>query len=128
MNFGWTEEQTMWRKAVHDFAQKKIAPRCREIDDNGIPQDVLDGMTDMGLWAPTVSEKYGGGGMNVTMATIRGLGRQTSACVAGHVLVQASWGTLMVRRELKAEILPKVTAGSCSWYRPTEPGGSDIEA
>ena len=28
MEFGWTEEQTMWRKAVRDFAQKKIAPRC----------------------------------------------------------------------------------------------------
>ena len=29
MDFGWTEEETMWRKAVRDFAQKKIAPRVR---------------------------------------------------------------------------------------------------
>ncbi len=27
MDFGWTEEEQMWRKAVRDFAQKKIAPR-----------------------------------------------------------------------------------------------------
>ena len=35
MDFGWTKEQDMWRKAVHDFAQKKIAPRAREIDSSG---------------------------------------------------------------------------------------------
>ena len=43
----------------------------REIDSNNrIPDDIVKGMTDMGLWAPTVSEAYGGQGMNVTMATI----------------------------------------------------------
>ena len=71
MDFGWTEEQTMWRRAVREFAQKKIAPRVREIDTNHrIPDEIIKGMTDMGLWAPTVSEEYGGQGMSVTMATI----------------------------------------------------------
>ena len=71
MHFGWTEEETMWRRSMRGFAQKKIAPRVREIDSNNrIPDDVVKGMTDMGLWAPTVSEAYGGQGMNVTMATI----------------------------------------------------------
>lgn len=135
MDFGWTEEQTMWRKAVHDFAQKKIAPRVREIDDNGIPQDILDGMTEMGLWAPTVSEKYGGGGMDVTMATIAAeeLGRaDISLALPVMYLVQASWGHVFERyasEELKAEVLPKVTAGKLFLgIASTEPGGgSDIE-
>ena len=57
MHFGWTEEETMWRRSVREFAQKKIAPRVREIDSNNrIPDDIVKGMTDMGLWAPTVSE------------------------------------------------------------------------
>jgi alkylation response protein AidB-like acyl-CoA dehydrogenase len=32
MDFGWTEEQRLWRRAVRDFAQKEIAPRVREMD------------------------------------------------------------------------------------------------
>ncbi|MDQ1301527.1 MAG: acyl-CoA dehydrogenase, partial [Chloroflexota bacterium] len=68
MDFGWTGEQQMWRKAVRDFAQKKIAPRVREIDSTShIPDDIIAGMAEMGLWAPTVSEEYGGQGMNVTL-------------------------------------------------------------
>ncbi len=135
MDFGWSQEETMWRKAVHDFAQKKIAPRVREIDEQGIPQDILDGMTEMGLWAPTVSEQYGGSGLNVTMATIAAeeLGRaDISLALPVMYLVQASWGHVFERyasEELKAEILPAVTSGKLFLgIASTEPGGgSDIE-
>ena len=92
-------------------------------------------MTDMGLWAPTVSEKYGGGGMNVTMATIAAeeLGRaDISLALPVMYLVQASWGFIFDRyasEELKEEILPEVTAGKpFLGIATTEPGGgSDIE-
>ena len=101
MDFGWTEEERMWRKAVHDFAQKKIAPRVREIDDtSNIPQDIIKAMADMGLWAPTVSEKYGGSGLNVTMATIAAeeLGRaDISLALPVMYLVQASWAFVFER-------------------------------
>jgi acyl-CoA dehydrogenase len=136
MEFGWTEEQTMWRKAVRDFAQKKIAPRTREIDDtNNIPQDIIKAMADMGLWAPTVSEKYGGSGLNVTMATIAAeeLGRaEISLALPVMYLVQASWGYILDRyasAALKAELLPQVTAGKqFLGIASTEAGGgSDIE-
>lgn len=135
MDFGWSQEETMWRKAVHDFAQKKIAPRVREIDEQGIPQDILDGMTEMGLWAPTVSEKYGGSGLNVTMSTIAAeeLGRaDISLALPVMYLVQASWGHVFERyasEELKAEILPLITSGKLFLgIASTEPGGgSDIE-
>ena len=135
MDFGWSQEETMWRKAVRDFAQKKIAPRVREIDEQGIPQDMLDGMTEMGLWAPTVSEKYGGSGLSVTMATIAAeeLGRaDISLALPVMYLVQASWGQVFERyasEELKAEILPAVTGGKLFLgIASTEPGGgSDIE-
>jgi acyl-CoA dehydrogenase len=136
MEFGWTDEQRMWRKAVHDFAQKKIAPRVREIDSgHKIPEDIISGMAEMGLWAPTVSEKYGGQGMNVTMATIAAeeLGRaEISLALPVWYLVEASWGFFFDRYaspELKKEILPGVTAGKrFLGIATTEPGGgSDIE-
>ncbi|OQA41991.1 MAG: Acyl-CoA dehydrogenase [Chloroflexi bacterium ADurb.Bin325] len=136
MDFGWTKEEQMWRKAVHDFAQKKIAPRTREIDDNShIPEDIIEAMADMGLWAPTVAEEYGGQGMSVTMATIAAeeLGRaEISLALPVMYLVQASWGFVFDRyasAELKREILPAVTAGKAFLgIASTEPGGgSDIE-
>ena len=117
-------------------AQKKIAPRVREIDSNNrIPDDVVKGMTDMGLWAPTVSEAYGGQGMNVTMATIAAeeLGRaEISLALPVWYLVEASWGFIFDRYAspaLKQEILPSVTAGKkFLGIATTEPGGgSDIE-
>ena len=136
MNFGWTEEQEMWRSAVHDFAQKKIAPHSREIDDSGhIPEALIQEMAAMGLLAPTVSEAYGGMGMDITMAAIAAeeLGRaEISLALPVMYLVQAAWGKVLdlyARPELKAELLPQVTAGKAFLgIATTEPGGgSDIE-
>jgi acyl-CoA dehydrogenase len=136
MDFGWTEEQQMWRRAVREFAQKKIAPRSREIDSSGqIPPELIRGMAEMGLLAPTVAEEHGGQGMSVTMATIAAeeLGRaDISLALPVMYLVQASWGLIFDRyasAALKAEILPGVTAGKAFLgIATTEPGGgSDIE-
>ena len=50
MDFGWTEEQRLWRRAVRDFAQSEITPRVREIDTTErIPDDIIKGMAEMGL-------------------------------------------------------------------------------
>ena len=136
MHFGWTDEQTLWRRAVREFAQKKIAPRSREIDATGrIPPELIKGMAEMGLLAPTVSEQYGGQGMSVTLATIAAeeLGRaEISLALPVMYLVMASWGYIFDRyaaAELKQEILPRVTAGKAFLsIATTEPGGgSDIE-
>src|SRR5512136_896119 len=136
MEFGWTEEQQMWRRAVREFAQKKIAPRAREIDNSGrIPPDLIKGMAEMGLLAPTVAEEYGGQGMSVTLATIAAeeLGRaDISLALPVMYLVQASWGLVFDRNaspELKKELLPEVTVGQAFLgIATTEPGGgSDIE-
>jgi alkylation response protein AidB-like acyl-CoA dehydrogenase len=136
MEFGWTEEQQMWRRAVRDFAQKKITPRSREIDDTGrIPPELIKGMAELGLLAPTVAEEYGGQGMSVTLATIAAeeLGRaDISLALPVMYLVQASWGLVFDRNaspELKEALLPRVTAGKAFLgIATTEPGGgSDIE-
>ncbi|MGD8397797.1 MAG: acyl-CoA dehydrogenase family protein [Anaerolineae bacterium] len=135
MDFGWNEEQRLWRHAVRDFAQSEIAPRVREIDtQERIPRDIIDGMARMGLLAPVCSEEYGGAGMDWTMATIAAeeLGRaDISLAVPVLYLVEAAWGFVFDRYgapELKAEILPRVTAGEAFLgIATTEPdGGSDI--
>jgi len=135
MDFDWNEEQRLWRQAVRDFAQKEIAPRVREIDtEECIPPEIIKGMAGLGLLAPVCSEEYGSAGMDWTMAAIAAeeLGRaDISLAVPVLYLVEAAWGFIFDRYgtpELKAEILPKVTAGEAFLgIATTEPeGGSDI--
>ncbi len=135
MDFGWTREQEMWRRTVHEFAQAKIAPRVREIDSSGkIPRDIIKGMADLGLLALTTSETHGGAGADWTMATIAAeeLGRaDISLAIPVLYLVEAAWGFIFDRygsQELKAAYLPKITAGEAFLgIATTEPsGGSDI--
>ncbi len=135
MDFSWNEEQRLWRQAVRDFAQKEIAPRVREIDsEEHIPREIVKGMADLGLLAPVCSEEYGGAGMDWTLATIAAeeLGRaDISLAVPVLYLVEAAWGFIFDQYgppELKAEILPRVTAGDAFLgIATTEPeGGSDI--
>ncbi|MGD8997235.1 MAG: acyl-CoA dehydrogenase family protein [Anaerolineae bacterium] len=135
MDFSWTEEQRLWRRAVRDFAQNEIAPRVREIDtEERIPRRIIDGMAEMGLLAPTVGEEYGGAGADWMMATIAAeeLGRaDVSLAVPVLYLVEAAWGFVFYRYggdRLREEYLPKVTRGEAFLgIATTEPeGGSDI--
>jgi acyl-CoA dehydrogenase len=135
MDFGWTEEQRLWRRAVRDFAQQEIAPRVREIDTTErIPPEIIKGMAEMGLLTPLVGEEYGGAEIDWMMATIAAeeLGRaDISLAVPVLYLVEAAWGFIFHQYgtpELKEEYLPKVTRGEAFLgIATTEPaGGSDI--
>ncbi|MFC2023551.1 acyl-CoA dehydrogenase family protein [Chloroflexota bacterium] len=135
MDFSWNEEQRLWRKAVRAFAQSEIAPRVREIDTTGrIPREIIAGMAKLGLLGPLCSEQHGGAGMDWTLAAIAAeeLGRaDISLAVPVLYLVEAAWGFIFDRYgspELKARILPEVTAGQAFLgIATTEPeGGSDI--
>jgi len=135
MDFEWNEEQRLWRQAVRDFAQKEIAPRVREIDtQERIPPEIIKGMAGLGLLGPVCSEAYGGAGMDWTMAAIAAeeLGRaDISLAVPVLYLVEAAWGFIFDRYgspELKAQVLPRVTAGDAFLgIATTEPeGGSDL--
>ncbi len=135
MDFSWTEEQRLWRRAVRDFAQNEIAPRVREIDEQErIPIEIVQGMAEMGLLAPTVGEEYGGVAADWMMATIAAeeLGRaDISLAIPVLYLVEAAWGFIFYRYgsdRLKEAYLPKVTRGEAFLgIATTEPGGgSDI--
>ena len=135
MDFSWTDEQEIWRKTVHDFAQKKIKPRVREIDTNKkIPEEIIKEMGKLGLLAPTASKEYGGSEVDWTMAAIAAeeLGRaDISLAIPVLYLVEAAWGFILNKygtEELKKEYLSKITKGEAfCGIAVTEPGGgSDI--
>jgi acyl-CoA dehydrogenase len=135
MHFEESDEERMWREAVRDFAQKHVAPVWQEYDRNHeIPRDLIKKMAEMGLWAPNVSEEYGGAGVSMTMACIAAeeLARaDLSIALPVMYLVEASWAfifDLYGTHEAKSEILPRVCKGDLFFgIATTEPtGGSDL--
>jgi acyl-CoA dehydrogenase len=135
MDFSFTGEQELFRKSVREFCERKLAPRAREIDENGeLPYDVLEDMAAFGLLGITISEKYGGRGADFTTAAIAAeeIARaDISMAAAVYYLVEAGWGFLMERyatERARDEILPDVTAGKkFLGIASTEAsGGSDV--
>jgi acyl-CoA dehydrogenase len=135
MHFEESDEEKMFREGVREFAQKHVAPAWQEYDrSHEIPRDLIKKMAEMGLWAPNVSEEYGGAGISMTMACIAAeeLARaDLSIALPVMYLVEASWAfifDLYGTHEAKSEILPKVCSGDLFFgIATTEPtGGSDL--
>ncbi|MHC4781198.1 MAG: acyl-CoA dehydrogenase family protein [Planctomycetota bacterium] len=139
MDFRFTTEQELWRKMVREFAEKNISPRSRAIDEeeNGIPQDLIDAMVELGIFGVTIPEEYGGNAMpgeemTYAMITVQEIARaELSMSLPVYTLLNLGWAALVAQRgseELKKAVLPKVAKaeqfiGICV----TEPqGGSDV--
>jgi len=61
LDFSFSEEQEMTRKAVRDFAQGEIAPGIKERVASGqFPLELVRAMADMGLTGMNITEEYGG--------------------------------------------------------------------
>lgn len=61
LDFSFTEEQEMFRKAVRDFAQKEIDPGVKErIKSRLFPRQLVKAMANIGLTGMNIPEEYGG--------------------------------------------------------------------
>jgi butyryl-CoA dehydrogenase len=69
MIHGWPESdesKTMLIDQVRAFAQGEIAPKAKELDENGrFPTEIVKQLGEMGLMGMMVPEEYGGAGMDV---------------------------------------------------------------
>ncbi len=135
MDFSFSEEEEVFKRSVRDFCEKRIAPRAREIDEQGkIPREIIEAMGAVGLLGITVSRESGGSGAGFMKAAIAAeeIARaDTSMAVAVFYLVEAGWGFLLDRygtKEAKEDVLPDVIRGKTFLgIASTEAtGGSDI--
>ncbi len=135
MDFSFTKEQEMLRKAVREFAQKKIAPYADEWDaKNYFPyEEVIKPMGELGFFGTVIPEEYGGEGMGFVEAMIV---TEEIARVSASLRVQVNMQTLGCAytiyrygsEELKKKYIPKlVTAEYLGGFAITEPdAGSDV--
>ncbi len=139
MDYRLTPQLDLFRRTVREFAEKNVAPRSREIDRQaqGIPEEILQGMVDLGLFGLTIPEQYGGTAnpgeeLVYAMTAVHEIGRaDLSMSLPVYYLLNLGWGFMLSRygsEQTKREVLPHVAKGE--WFigiATTEPsGGSDL--
>ena len=61
--YGLTEEQELFKRTVHEFAEREIVPVARELDEREeYPRATVSKMAELGLMGLLVPEEYGGSG------------------------------------------------------------------
>jgi acyl-CoA dehydrogenase len=136
MDFGFTEEQELFRKTVHDWVERECPKRVArelEADEFNYPEALFQKMADAGFHAIGIDEKYGGaGGTEVTQMI---LARELSRSLAG---LTWTWGIssfagaksvgLYGNEEQKQRFLPELAEGKLKFSIAfTEPsGGTDL--
>ncbi|SFR30516.1 MULTISPECIES: acyl-CoA dehydrogenase family protein [Halorubrum] len=99
-----TDEQVAVRDLVREFAAEEVRPTAAEADETeAFPEDVWDGLAELGLTGLTVPEEYGGFGAD-----------ETTYAVANEALAH---GSLAVATALSVHCL----ATSCIAEFGTEP-------
>jgi alkylation response protein AidB-like acyl-CoA dehydrogenase len=136
MNFDLSQEQQMWREAVHDFAARELKPRARQVDEEGqFNWEAVRKMGHLGLLGLNVSEEYGGAGVDPVSAAIAieelgwGCG-STALSISAHNGLGCAPITLFGTPEQQDRFLrPVVSAkGGLAALALTEPGaGSDLQ-
>ncbi|GLZ46713.1 acyl-CoA dehydrogenase [Actinomycetospora sp. NBRC 106375] len=132
---GLTDVQTEILSTVRDFVDKEIIPHAQQLEhDDVYPQDIVDGMKEMGLFGLMIPEEYDGLGESLlTYALVveqiaRGW-MSVSGVINTHFIV-----AYMLRQhgtpEQKQHYLPKMATGEITGsFSMSEPDlGSDVAA
>lgn len=136
MNFDLTEEQSLWRDAVHDFVAKEVKPKAREVDENAeFNQAAVSKMGPLGLLGLNVAEEFGGSGVDAISAAIAieqlgwGCG-STALAISAHTGLACAPVANYASTALKKQYLPPAASGQgrLAALALTEPGaGSDLK-
>jgi acyl-CoA dehydrogenase len=135
MDFRLPDDVEQLRLAIRAFVDEQVIPREAEIErDNAVPDDVIKGAAELGLFGATIPEEYGGSGLSALGRAIvhQELGRTGLGSICSIVGVHTGIGTIGLVRHgsaaLKARYLPDLAAGrKLAAYAITEPDtGSDV--
>jgi len=116
IDFTFTEEQEMFRKAAREIAETKIAPKIAEMEETGdVSEDVVKALAEGEMMAITIPTEYGGLGMGYTarMIAVEEISRVSVA--AGMMLQVFALGIEPIVKfgteELKKKYLPGLAKG-----------------
>ena len=132
IDFTFTEEQEMFRKAAREFAETMVAPHVAEMEKTGeVSDEVVKALGEAEMMALTIPEEYGGLGLGYTARMIA-LEEISRISVATAMMLQVfALGIEPIVKfgseELKKKYLPGLAKGErLSTTAVTEAtGGSD---
>jgi len=130
-----TEEESMFKEMVQDFAQAEIAPLVKEMDQAAVFRaDILEKFFELGIMGIEIPEEYEGTGSNFFMAilAVEALAK-VDASAAIYVDVQNTLVNNAIIRfgseELKKKYLPQLATERIGGYALSEAeSGSDAFA
>jgi alkylation response protein AidB-like acyl-CoA dehydrogenase len=132
-NIDFTENQTIIRNTIKEFAEKTIKPVVMQYDESQeFPLEILQQLGELGFLGILVSEEYGGAGLGyVEFALIIEEIARIDPSVALSVAAHNGLGTNHIFRfgneEQKKKYLPDLTSGKmiAAWGLTESVSGSD---
>lgn len=135
MDFGFTEEQIMFRDTVYRYAKKEIVPLCEEADlKSEFSFEIWKKFSEMGLLGLPFPEEYGGSGADVTTCCVAQEALGHAGVDSGHLLALGAHTYLCTdtlykngSKEQREKYVSKLASGEwIGCMGLTEPGaGSD---
>lgn len=135
MEFGFTEEQLMFKESVYRFAKKEITPLVEEADlKSEFSMEIWRKLGDMGLLGLPFPEDLGGSGANVVTCCIAAEALGHAGVDQGHLLALGAHTYLCAdtlykhgNEEQRNKYIPRLASGEwIGCMGLTEPGaGSD---
>jgi alkylation response protein AidB-like acyl-CoA dehydrogenase len=135
MEFQLTDDQRMWKQAVHDFSAAEVKPAAADLDAQARPNEsAIAKMGPLGLLGLNIPEEYGGAGVDAISAAIAieelgwGCGG-TALSIAAHNGLGSAPIAMFGSEEQKKRWLPGLASGELGLgaLALTEPGaGSDL--
>src|SRR6266480_324265 len=131
----FTEDEILFRDNIHQFAEEKVRPLVREMDEKGVfDKNLIHEFFQLGLMGIEIPEQYGGGGGKFFEA-ILAVEELSRVDASAGVLVDVQntlvnnallrWAT----DEQQKRYLPRMAADMCGAYALSEAGsGSDAFA
>jgi alkylation response protein AidB-like acyl-CoA dehydrogenase len=133
MDFRPTDEQSLLRRTVREFAETEIGPHVREWDEaQQFPLDLLPKLASLGLTGIQLDERYGGAGLSAVdyCICIEELARVCPAValsVAAHNGLCSAHIAMFGSEAQKDEYLPRLVRGEVlgAWGLTEAGAGSD---
>jgi len=136
VDFAFNEEQTIFRQAMKEFAEKEIAPIVEEAEaKEEYPVELFKKMGKLGYLCPGYPVEYGGGGMGEigTCIMVEELAKASSGITSG-LMVQSGLATFTIvahgsEEQKQKYLVPAIQGDKVSAFGLTEAdSGSDAAA
>lgn len=130
--FGLTEEQADFGALAREFGKKRIFPVSRKVDEEGIPDEMLAELAELGYLGASIPTEYGGMGADqfCIACMVEEFARANggvATLIAAHLSLGCKTMEVFGTDEQKSKYLPQMAKGGITSFCLTEPNaGTDV--